>query len=75
MIVFVATPLDAVAVPKPVAVPAPEAFAKVTTVELSPVTTLPAASLIVAVRTFDAPEVVVPSLASVICEAAPWTIV
>ena len=57
MIVLVATPLAAVAVPVPVTVPAPEALAKVTTVVLSPVTVLPAASWIVAVRTRVAPEV------------------
>ena len=57
MIVFVATPLDAVSLPVPVTVPAPEAFAKATTVELSDVTVLPAASWIVAVSTRVAPEV------------------
>ena len=57
MIVLVATPAAAVAVPVPVTVPAPEALAKVTTVVLSPVTVLPAASWIVAVRTRVAPEV------------------
>ena len=51
MIVFVATPLAAVALPVPVTVPAPEALVKATTVELSEVTVLPAASLIVAVST------------------------
>ena len=57
MIVFVATPLAAVAVPVPVTVPAPDCLAKVTTVVLSAVTVLPAASWIVAVRTRVAPEV------------------
>ena len=57
VIVFVATPLDAVAVPVPVTVPAPDCLAKVTTVVLSAVTVLPAASWIVAVRTRVAPEV------------------
>ena len=55
--VLVATPLAAVAVPVPVTVPVPDALAKVTTVELSPVTVFPAASWIVAVRTRVAPEV------------------
>ena len=54
--VFVATPAVAVSVPVPVTVPAPEALAKVTTVVLSAVTVLPAASWIVAVRTRVAPE-------------------
>ena len=57
MIVFVATPAEAVALPVPVTVPAPEALAKATTVELSEVTVLPAASLSVAVRTRVVPEV------------------
>ena len=41
VIVFVATPLAAVAFPVPPTVPAPEALAKATTVELSEVTVLP----------------------------------
>ena len=49
MIVLVATPPAAVALPVPVTVPAPEALAKVTTVVLSEVTVLPAASWMVAV--------------------------
>ena len=44
VIVLVATPLAAVAFPVPVTVPAPEALAKSTTVVLSEVTVLPAAS-------------------------------
>ena len=44
VIVFVATPPDAVALPVPLTVPAPEAWAKATTVVLSEVTVLPAAS-------------------------------
>ena len=56
VIVLVATPLAAVAAPGPVTVPAPDCLAKVTTVELSAVTVLPAASWIVAVRTRVAPE-------------------
>ncbi len=55
--VLVATPLAAVALPVPLTVPAPEAFAKATTVVLSEVTVLPAASWIVAVSTRVAPEV------------------
>jgi hypothetical protein len=51
VIVFVAIPFEAVALPVPVTVPAPEALAKLTTVVLSEVTVLPAASWIVAVRT------------------------
>ena len=41
MIVLVATPPAAVAVPVPVTVPAPDCFAKLTTVELSAVTVFP----------------------------------
>ena len=55
--VLVATPLEAVALPVPVTVPSPPDLAKATTVELSDVTVLPAASWIVAVRTRVAPEV------------------
>ena len=43
--------------PVPVTVPAPEALVKLTTVVLSEVTVLPAASWIVAVSTRVAPEV------------------
>ena len=57
VIVLVAMPLAAVAVPVPVTVPAPDCLAKVTTVVLSEVTVLPAASWIVAVSTRVAPEV------------------
>ena len=56
VIVFVATPATAVAVPVPVTVPAPDCLAKVTTVELSLLTVLPAASWIVAVSTRVAPD-------------------
>ena len=57
-------------------VPAPEALAKVTTVVLSEVTVLPAASWIVAVRTRVAPEVrLVVEPVSAIWVAAPWTTV
>ena len=74
MIVFVATPLAAVTLPVPLTVPAPEAFAKSITVELSEVTVFPAASRIVAVRTRVEPEVrsaVEPDRS--IDAAAPWT--
>ena len=57
VIVFVATPAEAVALPVPLTVPAPLCCAKATTVVLSEVTVLPAASSIVAVRTRVAPEV------------------
>ena len=57
MTVLVATPPAAVALPVPVTVPAPDAWAKATTVELSEVTVFPTASTIVAVRTRVAPEV------------------
>ena len=57
VIVLVATPATAVSLPVPVTVPAPEALAKATTVVLSVVTVLPAASWIVAVSTRVAPEV------------------
>ena len=78
VIVFDATPLEAVAVPVPVTEPAPDCFAKATTVVLSEVTVLPEASRMVAVRTRVAPEVrfaVEP--VSAICVAAPctWTTV
>jgi hypothetical protein len=76
VIVLVATPAAAVAVPVPVTVPAPEAFAKVTTVELSDVTVLPKVSRIVAVRTRvvpDARSAVEPVRA--ICVAGPGSIV
>ncbi len=76
VIVLVATPAAAVAVPVPVTVPAPEALAKSTTVVLSEVTVLPAASWIVAVRTRVAPEVrLVVAPVSAIWAAAPWTTV
>ncbi len=74
--VLVATPLEAVALPVPPTVPAPEALVKATTVELSAVTVLPAASWTVAVSRRVAPAVrsaVEP--ASAIWAAAPWTTV
>src|SRR6266540_351376 len=55
--VFVATPLEAVAEPSPVTVPAPLVFANVTEVELSPVSRLPPASRTSTVRSRVAPEV------------------
>ena len=76
VIVLVATPLDAVALPAPLMVPRRTALAKAMTVELSEVTVLPAASWIVAVSTRVAPEVrsAVEPL-SAIWAAAPWTTV
>ena len=74
--VFVATPLAAVAVPVPVTVPAPDCFPNVITVELSAVTTFPAASRIVAVRTRVAPEArLAVEPVSAMSAAAPWTTV
>ena len=70
MTVFVATPPAAVAFPSPVAVPAPPAFAKVTTVALSLVTVLPCASSIVAVSVCVFPATFEPLSASVIWVAA-----
>ena len=76
MIVLVATPLTAVALPVPVTVPAPDAWRRSTTVVLSLVTVLPAASWIVAVRTRVAPEArLVVAPVSSIWAAAPWTTV
>ena len=54
--VLVAMPATAVSLPVPVTVPAPDALAKPTTVVLSEVTVLPAASWIVAVSRRVAPE-------------------
>ena len=74
VIVLVATPAEAVALPVPLTEPVPEAFANETTVELSEVTVLPAASCRVAVRTRFAPaarSAVEP--VSAIWDAAPWT--
>ena len=76
MTVLVATPATAVSLPVPLTVPAPEALAKATTVVLSVVTVLPAASFIVAVSTRVAPEarsVVAP--VRTMSAAAPWTTV
>src|SRR4029079_18968580 len=50
-----AMPLEAVAVPRPVTVPAPAVLANVTTVALSPVSRLPFASRISAGRVLVAP--------------------
>ena len=72
---LVATPPAAVALPSPVTVPAPPVFAKATTVELSEVTVLPAASRIVAVNVWLSPEAVEPEWVSSIWVAAPWTTV
>src|SRR5712692_2028348 len=54
--VLEATPPEAVAVPRPVTVPAPLVFANVTTVELSLVTRLPRASRISAVTVRVVPD-------------------
>ena len=76
VIVLVATPAAAVALPVPVTVPAPDALVKAMTVVLSAVTVLPAASWMVAVRTRVAPEVrLVVGPVSAIWVAAPWTTV
>ena len=75
MTVLVATPLDAVAVPSPVTLPAPPVWAKLTTVVVSEVTVLPAASSIVAVSVWLRPEAVEPDSVSSIVAAAPCTIV
>ena len=68
---LVAMPLEAVALPSPVAVPAPLALAKVTRVLLSLVTVLPCASWIVAVRVWLRPEAVEPDSVSRIWVAGP----
>ena len=74
--VLVATPAVAVLVPVPVTVPRPLAWSKSTTVVLSEVTVLPAASRIVAVRTRVAPEVrLVVAPVRAMSAAAPWTTV
>ena len=71
---LLATPATAVSLPVPVTVPAPEALAKATTVVLSEVTVLPAASLIVAVRTRLPPEVrLAVEPVRTMSAAAPWT--
>ena len=76
VIVLVATPATAVSLPVPVTVPAPDALANATTVALSVVTVLPAASLIVAVSTRVAPEVrLVVAPVRAMSAAAPWTTV
>ena len=76
VIVLVATPATAVSLPVPVTVPAPEALANATTVVLSEVTVLPAASWIVAVSTRVGAEVrFVVAPVSAIWAAAPWTTV
>ena len=73
---FEATPPAAVVAPSPVAVPAPEVWAKVTEVELSAVTRLPAASRISAVSVRAAPEERFEAeLVTARWSAAPWTTV
>ena len=64
-------PIEAVALPSPVTVPAPPIFAKATEVVLSEVTVLPAASSIVAVSVWLSPEAVEPDSSSWIRVAAP----
>ena len=71
--VFVATPFEAVALPRPVTVPVPPVFANATTVELSLVTVFPCASRIVAVSVCVLPATVEPLSVSVICVAGPCT--
>ena len=74
VIVVVATPLAAVSLPVPVTVPVPDCLLKATTVVLSEVTVLPAASLIVAVKTRVAPaERSAVDPVNAIWAAAPWT--
>ena len=68
-----ATPLAAVSVPSPVTVPEPPVLANATTVELSEVTVFPAASWIVAVSVFVAPEALDPEASRSIVVAVPWT--
>ena len=53
----------------------PPVFAKVTTVELSATTVLPAASCSVAVSVCVPPEALEPDSVSSICVPAAWTIV
>ena len=75
MIVFVATPLAAVAVPVPLTVPAPDCLAKATTVDESVTAMFPAASRSVAVSTRVAPEVrLAVEPVSAICVGAPCTL-
>ena len=57
---LVAMPLEAVALPRPVAVPTPPVFAKATEVVLSEATVLPAASSIVAVSVWLSPDAAEP---------------
>ena len=74
--VLVATPAVALAFPVPVTVPAPDCWPNVTTVELSDVTVLPAASRIVAVSTRVAPEVrLAVEPVNAMSAAPPWTTV
>jgi hypothetical protein len=68
----VATPFEAVAVPRPATVPEPPVFANATTVELSLVTVFPFASWTVAVSVWPLPAIVEPLSESAICAAGPW---
>ena len=70
--VLLATPLEAVAVPVPLTVPAPEAWLKLTTVVLSEVTVLPAASCTVAVSSARARGQVGGRARECDLAAAPW---
>ena len=76
VIVLVATPPEAVALPVPLTVPVPDALANAITVVLSEVTVFPAASLTVAVSTRVVPEArsAVDPLRTM-SAAAPWTTV
>ena len=71
MTAFVATPAEAVELPRPMTVPAPPVFAKTTTVELSLVTVFPWASWIVAVSVWALPATLEPLSASAICIPGP----
>ena len=71
-----ATPPLAVAVPRPLTVPAPAVLAKVTTVALSAVWRLPAASRSSAVRVLTEPEATLDvSLVNVTWSAGPTSTV
>ena len=76
VIVLVATPLEAVALPAPLTVPLPLCCAKAITVVLSEVTVFPAASWIVAVSTRVAPDArSAAEPVRAMSAAAPWTTV
>ena len=75
MTVSVAIPSVAVTESSPVTVPVPLVLAKVTTLESSSVTVLPAASTTVAVSVWVAPETFDPDSTSSSATAAPGRIV